>query len=62
MSYLTKQESRLALLEAVRKSVAELEYRMNYTAKSLPDCEKDRLDTEFHYAMQMGRFVEPSEP
>ena len=61
MAFFTSNDKSQSILAAVRKSVEELESRMNYKAQPLGAIEQDHLDTVFHYAIQMRRFAEHSE-
>ena len=50
--------AQMKILEAACKTVAELELAMNYKAKALSEKEQDELDTQFHNAMRMRKWVE----
>ncbi len=49
------------LIESLRQTVEELEERMGYKAKELMPEEQDQLDTLFHNAKRMRRFIEPTD-
>jgi hypothetical protein len=61
MATFTDNDKNQSILDAARKCVEELENRMNCKAQPLGAFEQDHLDTFFHYAIQMRRFVEHSE-
>ena len=46
------------ILEAARKTVAELELAMNYKVKGLNDQEKVEFDALFHKAIRMRKWIE----
>jgi len=46
------------ILEAARKTVAELELAMNYKVKGLNDQEKVEFDALFHNAIRMRKWIE----
>ena len=54
-NFLTAQ---MKILDAARKTVAELELVMNYKAKGLSDQEQVEFDALFHNANRMRRWVE----
>ena len=50
--------AQMKIFEAARKTVAELELRMNYKAKGLSEQQQDELDAKFHNAHRMRKWVE----
>jgi hypothetical protein len=50
--------AQMKIIEAARKTVAELELAMNYKAKGLSDQEQDEFDALFHNAIRMRKWVE----
>jgi hypothetical protein len=50
--------AQMKILEAARKTVAELELAMNYKAKGLSDQEQVEFDALFHNATRMRKWVE----
>ena len=48
----------MKILKAARKTLAELELRMNYKAKGLSEQQQDELDAKFHNAHRMRKWVE----
>ncbi len=48
----------MKILEAARKTVAELELAMSYKAKGLSDQEQVEFDALFHNAVRMRKWVE----
>jgi hypothetical protein len=45
-------------LMQIRQKVEELEKRMNYKAQPLSEEAQERLDTKFHNAVRMRRWIE----
>jgi len=45
-------------LMQIRHKVEELEKRMNYKAQPLSEEAQERLDTKFHNAVRMRRWIE----
>lgn len=62
MQHMTDDENfptvQMKILEAARKTVAELELRMNYKANGLSDQEQVEFDALFHNAIRMRKWVE----
>lgn len=54
-------QEKKALLESLSQKVKELEDRLGYKAQGLDSEEQDRLDTLFHNANRMRRFVKPTD-
>ena len=52
---LTSAQPRLTSAE---QRVADFEIRMNYKAQPLSEEEQERLDTKFHNALRLRRWVE----
>jgi hypothetical protein len=50
--------AQMKILEAARKSLAELELRMNYKAKEFSEQEQIEFDARFHNAIRMRKWVE----
>ncbi len=50
--------AQMKILEAARKTVAELELAMNYTAKGLSEQEQIEFDARFHNSIRMRKWVE----
>lgn len=50
--------AQMKILEAARKTVAELELAMNYKAKGLSDQEQVEFDALFHNAIRMRKWFE----
>jgi hypothetical protein len=50
--------AQMKILEAARKTVAELELAMNYKTKGLSDQEQVEFDALFHNAIRMRKWVE----
>ncbi len=50
--------AQMKILEAARKTVAELELAMNYKAKGLSEQEQIEFDARFHNSIRMRKWVE----
>lgn len=61
MTSSTDQDKNQGLLESLQQTVKELEEKLGYTTKGLGKDEEDRLDTLFHNAKKMRRFIEPTD-